>query len=96
MTAGCHKNKCTQYFSLPDGEKVDQKTFFNDGLSFCEKGVAYKGVCMDLRLLNQRAPCDENNPCIYSHEKNKKAIENITIQENCLCGYDGKKYCRLG
>ena len=51
---------------------------------------------MDLSLINQKAPCDENNPCIYSHVKNKITIENITIKENCLCGYDGKRYCRLG
>ena len=94
--AGCHKNKCTEYFSLPDGEEVDQKTFFNDGLSFCEKGVAYKGVCMNLRLLNQRSPCDENHPCNYTHKINNSYTEIITIKENCLCGYDGKKYCRLG
>ena len=96
LNAGCHKNKCIEYFSLKDGEKIDQKTFFNDGLSFCEKGVAYNGICMDLKLLNQKSPCDDNNPCRYEHKINNSYSENITIKENCLCGYDGKKYCRLG
>ena len=97
MSAGCHRSKCTEYFSLSDGEYVEQEQYFNDGLSFCKGGTTINNTCITLNLINPKEPCDnETNPCKYSI--NKTLTNNITLYENCLCGYnfDGLRYCKLG
>lgn len=98
LNAGCHNYTCTKYFTLPDGESVEQDTYFNDGLSFCRGGTAIDKKCYTLNLYNPKEPCDDKtNPCIYYYYKDNKK-NNITIKDNCLCGYnlDGLRYCKLG
>ena len=96
--AGCLNGKCTRYFSLNDGEPIDQKTFFNDGLSYCKYGTAYNGTCMNLKLMYPRRNCSESTGCEYNRTFDNGSYEIINIKENCLCGYnkEGKKYCLLG
>ena len=98
LSAGCHNLKCTEYFSLNDGEIVNQDNYFNDGLSFCKGGTAINGKCITLKLNNPKKPCDKKkNICTYSYNENGTS-KNLTLIDNCVCGYniDGLSYCKLG
>ena len=52
------------------------------------------GICQNLTLINGSMECSEENKCKY----NNSYGELLTIDNNCLCGYNtqGKKYCLLG
>ena len=91
--SGCMNNICTNYYSLENNEQ--SKDFINKELSFCKSGYSNElGICQNLTLISENTECSLDNKCIYSTPSGK----NITIESNCLCGYNpyGKKYCLLG
>ena len=91
--SGCLNNICTKYFSL---ENNQQSRDLNNGeLSFCKSGYSNElGICQNLTLINDNYECSQNNKCKY----NSSIGEIITIDSNCLCGYnpESKRYCLLG
>ena len=91
--SGCLNNICTKYFSLENNQL--SRDLKDEELNFCKSGYSNElGICQNLTLINEKAECSEFNKCIY----NNSFGENITLDNNCLCGYnkDGKQYCLLG
>ena len=92
--SGCLNNICTKYYSLDDNQKT--RDLINEELSFCKSGYSDElGICQTLTLINETtSDCSQNNKCTY----NNTLGEILTIDNNCLCGYntEGKKYCLLG
>ena len=91
--SGCLNNICTKYFSLENNQQ--SKDLNNEELSFCKSGYSNEfGVCQNLTLINENYECSIDNKCRY----NSSAGEIITIENNCLCGYnpEGKRHCLLG
>ena len=91
--SGCLNNICTKYFSLENNQI--SRYFINDELSFCKSGYTNElGICQNLTLINENTECTQRNKCEY----NDSAGKIVTIENNCLCGYntEGKKYCLLG
>ena len=94
ISLGCLNSKCTPYYSLENGENEghsSQGVLF----SFCKSGYSTKnGTCKSLKSSNPTKTCNDENICTYVDEKG----QTLSIQENCLCGYnrDGLRYCALG
>ena len=98
INLGCRNGICTKYFSLDNFEKTGGNDYGKD-FTFCKSGYVNEvGICMNISLKNDITECSNESPCQYEFldENNKK--QNITIHQNCLCGYNpfGKKYCLIG
>ena len=92
--SGCLNNICTKYFSIDNNQQ--SRDMLNGELSFCKSGYSDElGICKNLTLINENSECSQNNKCQYNDMDNE---ETISIDRNCLCGYnkEGKKYCLLG
>ena len=90
---GCLKNICTKYFSLDNNQQGSDLS--NQELSFCKSGYSNElGICQNLTSINENYMCSNNNKCKY----NTSDGEIITMDFNCLCGYnqEGRRYCLLG
>lgn len=93
LESGCLNNICTKYYSLENNQQ--SRDFINEELSFCKSGYSDEfGICQNLTLINENQECSLEHKCQY----NNSIGEIISIESNCLCGYNqyGKKYCLLG
>lgn len=98
MTQGCFKGKCTDYYSLKDGENVESNKY-ESSHSFCASGHDRYGLCESMRNINaeqvvsdELVKCDESNPCRYT------SINGTIIKSDvCKCGKssDSSRYCPI-
>ena len=98
IDSGCMNGNCTKYFSLENFEQtggLDYNTDFN----FCKSGYVNEvGICMNISLKNETTECSDLSPCEYEYKDENNTKKVITINTNCLCGYNpfGKQYCLIG
>ena len=76
---------CKKMFSLAKGEYSTKK-------SLCQSGYITNDKCADTSVEEAKSECTQNSQCPIIVDNGETSIKTIG---ECVCSYEGKRYCAL-